>query len=719
MCRPLLSIAIALLLLGVFSAPLTGQERLCDTQYEDCRAPLIQLIRQERQAIDVAFWFMEDMRYVTELINRHNAGVPVRILVDQRANASKRLNEDMLRALRDAGIPMRDKFVGDILHFKMMLFNGQNMLEFSKANYTPASFVPIQPNVNFDDETIYFTNDSNLTNSFRRRFDDLWINTTQYRDFANIRNPPVRSYPLFNIHPSMNFVPLQDFADRAVSRYNAESQGIDAIAFRITDHRQADALINAVARGVPVRIITEPSEYRNPERIWHSKHVDRMWMAGVQIKHRQHQGLAHSASVLLHGLGEVIFGSSNWTSASAGYQDEHNYFYSPGLNKPWFFQWFANQFWNKWTNTTNYVPFQPLPPGTPTNFGPVNGSSGHPSSITLAWDGGPWAHLYDIYLGTNPNPPLLASNVELGGPVEGQNEFYTVNNLLQGTTYYWRVVGKTWAQLQQGGPIWSFTTAGGSPPPPPPTITLSRLIGGDSDANAWGDLLAQDISGAVTLGLNSGARFQTVKVFDSATPWALVGVGNFDNVGNLDVVWQHPDGPVVLWTLNNSTVPQASLPLFSGASTWRIVAVADVDLDRNADLIWQSPTGQVVVWFMQGQNLRSTQELFTGTTEWRVVTAADFNGDRSPDVVWQNPAGQVVIWLMQGVSHRSSSVLFGGSTAWRIMAVADLDGNGHSDLIWRGPAGYLVVWSMNGASQAGTLYLTLGPQWLLSSSPPP
>src|SRR4029453_7875868 len=103
-------------------------ERLCDTELEDCRAPIIQLIRSETQGIDVAFWFMEDARYVTELINRRKAGVPVRVLVDQRANSSKPRNEPILALLRDGGIPMRDKFVGDILHFKMMLFHGQNVV---------------------------------------------------------------------------------------------------------------------------------------------------------------------------------------------------------------------------------------------------------------------------------------------------------------------------------------------------------------------------------------------------------------------------------------------------------------------------------------------------------------------------------------------------------------------------------------------------------------
>src|SRR5690606_13437632 len=155
-----------------------------------------------------AFWFMEDARYVNELVKRHHAGVPIRILVDQRANNSKRLNEQMLSDLAAAGLPMRDKYVGDILHFKMMLFHGQDVVQFSKANYTPLAYGPIQPTVNYDDEALFFTDDINLTNSFRRRFDDLWVNTSQYRNFANVSGSPTRVCPACTIHPSMNFVPL-------------------------------------------------------------------------------------------------------------------------------------------------------------------------------------------------------------------------------------------------------------------------------------------------------------------------------------------------------------------------------------------------------------------------------------------------------------------------------------------------------------------------------
>ena len=134
MTRPLQAIAFTTLLILSFSSRAAAQEWLCDTQFEDCRAPLLNLIRQETQGIDVAFWFMEEARYTAELIRKHQAGVPVRVLIDPRANSTYPLNADRLNELQAAGIPMRKRLTNYILHWKMMLFHGQNVVEFSGAN---------------------------------------------------------------------------------------------------------------------------------------------------------------------------------------------------------------------------------------------------------------------------------------------------------------------------------------------------------------------------------------------------------------------------------------------------------------------------------------------------------------------------------------------------------------------------------------------------------
>jgi hypothetical protein len=66
-------------------------------------------------------------------------------------------NPASLQGLRDAGIPMREKFGEDILHFKMMLFHGQNMVHFSKANFDPFAYTPHDIDVNYEDEAVFFT----------------------------------------------------------------------------------------------------------------------------------------------------------------------------------------------------------------------------------------------------------------------------------------------------------------------------------------------------------------------------------------------------------------------------------------------------------------------------------------------------------------------------------------------------------------------------------
>src|SRR5690348_5027553 len=81
--------AAALLCLCFAARPAGASESLCDPAYQDCRTTLINYIRSETVGIDVAFWFMEDSRFSTEIINRWKAGVPVRVIMDQSALPSQ------------------------------------------------------------------------------------------------------------------------------------------------------------------------------------------------------------------------------------------------------------------------------------------------------------------------------------------------------------------------------------------------------------------------------------------------------------------------------------------------------------------------------------------------------------------------------------------------------------------------------------------------------
>jgi hypothetical protein len=473
-----MAIAFALAVSTLFAARAAALEVLCDTAVENCRTRLLELIDNERVGIDVAFWVMEDQRYVTHLINRKNAGVPVRVIMDPRSTTNYPDNKITFNALQQAGIPMIKKSGGGIMHWKTMIFAGQNIIEFGAANFSGNEFVPVTPYINYISETVYYTDDPALVDSFKTKYDDLWVNTTGYSAYAN-GSTRTRSYPIYAISPDLNIPPGsgQSFTSRLIKLENAEKQRLDVSMYRITQQAHGDALIAAFRRGIPVRYIGETREYRLLSRLWVAYNMDRIYAAGIPMRAEGHAGLNHQKLVLLYGQKTSVFGSSNFTGPSDNSQQEHNYF----TTKDWMFQWFQAQFDRQWNNSTGNIetePFVPLPPDKPAYRSIADGATGVPTTDQkLVWYGGPWAHLYDIYFGTDPTAMTRLAADQPLGPSETttQTQSLPLPPLQPGTTYYWRIVAKTMALLEKSGPTWSFTTAGTTPPGPSPGATTIVL----------------------------------------------------------------------------------------------------------------------------------------------------------------------------------------------------------------------------------------------------
>jgi len=554
-------------------APARALDQMCDPANENCRTTLINFIRNERISIDVAFWFMEDSRYTTELINRFKAGVPVRVLVDTEANASTPANATRLAELKAAGIPMRERVASGILHWKMMLFGGQNVVQFSGANYSADAFVYTgSPYTNYVDEVIYFTDLASVVNSFKTKYDDLWTNTSAYANYANVSGTLVRRHDTYAKDPELNFPPAESYRSRAVGHYNAETLGIDVVMYRITDRAHTDAIIAAHQRGVPVRLITEQMQYRDPKRLWHSWNVDRLYMAGIQIKHREHAGLNHQKSVLLHSQQMAIFGSSNWTSPSNQSQEEHNYF----TKRSDLYWWLVDQFSRKWNNLASSpetTAFAPLPPDTPTTPSPASGATGVGTSATLKWYGGPWAHVYDVYLGTSSNPPLFAQKLELGPSAStGQMQQLAVSNLAPGTTYYWKVVSNTMANMTKTSSLWSFTTAGsgGGTPPPPGTGSDIVLYASQASIRVGKWTVVSDSSAAGGARLHQPDAGAAKVTSAAASPANYVELTFTAEAGKPYRLWARGKADSNYWANDSVFVQFSGSVTSSGSATWRI-----------------------------------------------------------------------------------------------------------------------------------------------------
>jgi phosphatidylserine/phosphatidylglycerophosphate/cardiolipin synthase-like enzyme len=682
-----------------------GLERMCDPGWEDCRAILIGHIRAENTGLDVAFWFMEDAWIASEVIARHSAGVPVRVLMDTEANASNPINAHRLAELRAAGIPMRERVARGILHWKMMLFAGQGIVEFSAANYSSDAWVYSgSPGTNYVDEAIYFTNDSAVVNTFRTRFDDLWTNTTQYAHYANIAGPLMRRYSTFAKDPELNFPPLESFYDRSQPLYFGEMSKIDVTIYRITDQRHTNAMIAARQRGVPIRIISDPQQYRDPNRLWHSWNIDRLYMAGISIRMRAHAGLNHQKTTLLYSHGIAINGSSNWTSPSDDSQEEHNYF----TRKPHIFSWLVNQFERKWNNAggvAETAPFTPLPPDAALSPAPAAGVGGVATSgVMLRWHAGFWAHKYDIYFGTSANPPLLAADQTLG-PSHSADDFkqYTLPlTLVPGTTYYWRIVSKTMADRTAASDVWSFTTAA-----PPPDRDRPSLFWRHSQT---GELKTWHVIGTSVV----DTRALSVPAI-ADTNWKIVGTGDLNGDGFTDLVWRNDvDGALAAWFLQNNHVYEFGYLSIAAVADrrWHLAGVGDTDGDRHADLVWQHSDGSLGIWFMRGTQVLRARSLSIprlSDTAWRIAAVGDINRDGRADLVWHHSEGWLGAWLLQGTTVTETNLLSinrMSDPAWRLAAAGQLDALSGPALVWQHNTGAVGVWYANGFTIVGTSYLT-------------
>ena len=109
-----------------------------------------------------------------EIIRRWQAGVPVRILMDPRANPDYPRNSDMIAAFRRGDSAAQAQGERDH-HWKMMLFAGQNTVEFGSANYSPDAFVPQTPYIELRvrDGVLHGRSDrrQQLQDQVRRRLD--------------------------------------------------------------------------------------------------------------------------------------------------------------------------------------------------------------------------------------------------------------------------------------------------------------------------------------------------------------------------------------------------------------------------------------------------------------------------------------------------------------------------------------------------------------------
>jgi hypothetical protein len=478
------------------ATPALAQEKVYFTAIENAQQVIVQKINAEKVRLDVATWMLVDGDIVTAIINKHKSGVPVRVLGDRITifEQSDHNTRNAFFELANAGVPIRVRrhptWFPEIMHWKAGIFVGQGQVEFGSANWTTFELAPWSA-TDFKDETAMFTDDLDIFRAFLVRFDEFWADPTYFEDFAvaykaemgtdwkvpmNISRvrleqcPP--SKPDCTTVPGMTWSQGSELINQMIAEINAEPTGgsIDMVSYRLTMPSVVDALIAKHNAGVRVRVFIEPTQYRNagfPEFWLVGAMTDKLWMAGIPISQRKHQGLTHMKT-LITSRGSLV-ASANFTK---NWQRDHNYFIS-ATQKPALHLAHKDRFNAMWEDATNptkqvhYMPFQPQRPIEPQIPLPANGAVNVATTTRLEWNRAPFATSFDVYLGAAGAAMNLVGRVNAVVTDDPPATYsLTLGQALQpNTTYNWRVVSRTYASdanpaLVMSSDTWTFTTGG-------------------------------------------------------------------------------------------------------------------------------------------------------------------------------------------------------------------------------------------------------------------
>jgi VCBS repeat protein/fibronectin type III domain protein len=170
---------------------------------------------------------------------------------------------------------------------------------------------------------------------------------------------------------------------------------------------------------------------------------------------------------------------------------------------------------------------------------------------------------------------------------------------------------------------------------------------------------------------------------DGVAGWYVVATGDLNGDGKPDLVWQNDARQVAVWYMGGAqgnTLLWGDWLSSTGVTDWRVVGTGDFNGDGRLDLVWQHDwTRQAVVWYMGGAQGNIFQSLAWLTSAdvggWTLVGTADFNGDGKPDLVWQNDeTRELVVWYEGGDGGNSYldwnwlGLAYDPVPGWRVIA---------------------------------------------------
>ena len=220
------------------------------------------------------------------------------------------------------------------------------------------------------------------------------------------------------------------------------------------------------------------------------------------------------------------------------------------------------------------------------------------------------------------------------------------------------------------------------------------VLAADFDRDGASDLLWRNVATGeiymMFLNTDGTVKATSKKVYTEAnTAWRPVAAGPFSKSGGNDIIWHNSTtGQVYLMIVGADGTPaSSSAVIYSEPDTnWKLVGAGDFNRDGNMDLVWWNPTtSQVYLHLLDAAYAKITVDagkgasgiVFTAdvTQPWSPVAIGDYNGDGYADILWRNTTtGQIFMQFMDSahpgqVNATDSAIVYTESDlTWRPVA---------------------------------------------------
>lgn len=244
-----------------------------------------------------------------------------------------------------------------------------------------------------------------------------------------------------------------------------------------------------------------------------------------------------------------------------------------------------------------------------------------------------------------------------------------------------------------------------------PDFSWDLIDAGDFDGDGDDDILWKHSSGIVhawEIENNTRINYYNLSPSLVSADWDLIGAGDFDGDGDDDLLWRHNQGLVHAWEMeNNARVSGYDIyPHPVTDFSWHLIDAGDFDGDGDDDLLWQHNNGKVHVWEIENGVWNSSHDIHPSLVDravWDLAAAGDIDGDGDDDLIWHNKHNTVVhAWEIEnGVWAKSYDLNSAASyPIWDLAGAGDFNADGVDDILWQytdsgsSLAGQVNAWTM-------------------------